>query len=226
MAEITTNFEFKLVTDGDNTKTKTAEEFEIFVNNKIQELDLQYDNYIAFVIDNTTDELSSNKALLIRYKGGETQKFYKSTDTFLKSRSESDKATASDNGLMSANDYALLRNLDQNLNINDTNTVVAANNKILSDIIQVDEDNTKTNSNIIYKFKDKKISTIDEIQTKLNDIDNRLTELLKFFSSGYDNDDDIISNYDSMAEYINSLITNSSSDIISNFINHTHKNRD
>jgi hypothetical protein len=210
--------EFRIITDNTSDTTKTPEDFNDYLEDTIQTLELNSDNYVAYVVDNMNDTSSANRALLLRYNGGDTQIFYNSTDNYLKSRSKSDLSTASDNGLMSSHDYALLRNLDENLNIEDTSALVENNNEILTDIIEVDEDKTVTNTNKIYKFKENKISTIDDINERLDTDEENIENIMDFL------DEDLVSSYANLKEYIDSLIASSVDTIISDYINHTHSN--
>lgn len=209
---------FKVITDNSTDKTKTKEEFEEFLEDQIQSLELQFENYIAFVIDNINDTESANRAILLRLNSGDTQIFYNSTDTYLKSKSKLEEATDSDYGVMSPHDHAVLYNLDQNMNTDEANSILNQNNEVLKDIIEIDDEKTITNTNKIYKFKDGKISTIEDIKNQLEDQNESLSNIEDFLNA----DSDMMSNYTNLQEYIDRIISDSVSNIIDGYINHTH----
>lgn len=222
MTDANIQLEFRIITDETSDKTKTPEEFQDFLDEKITNLELASDSFIAYVIDNMNDTESANRAILLRYNGGETQIFYNSIDVFLKSRSKSDLATASDNGLMSSHDHALLKNLDANLNTDEATSIITSTNEIIKDIIEVDKDATVSDKNKIYKFKDKKISTIDKINNKLSELEELLNEIWNFINP---ENNELMYTHSSIQDYINELIKNSEQSIVNDYINHTHQNQ-
>jgi len=224
MATTDTTINFKIITDSTATRTKTAEEFKEYLEDQIISLESQYENYIAFVVDNNNDAEGANRAILLRIQGGETQVFFNSSDTFLRSRAVSadEKVSNSDYGLMDPVDYLVLMNLNKNLNVNETSSIVKQNNTILNNIIELDEEKTTNVNNPIYKFKDKKISTIDNIDSELESIHEDIDNINSFING---NNDELVSNYVSLKEYIDAIVKESANDIINGYINHTHTGR-
>ena len=212
---------FQIVNDSTSDKTKTKEEFQEFLEDTIMKLELQYDDYVAFVVDNINDTEGANRAILLRLNGGDTQVFFNSSDTFLMSRavSANEEVTSDNYGLMSPINLAKLLNLDDNLNIEKTNSTVASNNEILSDIIEVDEEKTVNNKNKIYKFKEGKISTIDDINDQLEAHSESIEAISDFLQLENTN-----SQYLNIQEYIETLVDAKVDKIVSDYINHTHRN--
>ena len=209
---------FKIIT-GENNETMTIDEFESFLDDQKETLDLQEGNYLAYVVDNMYAEGNeANKAILLKLNDGETQVFYNSADTYIKSMSKRDHVSDSDYGIMSPKDYTTLYNLDQNLNTEEAVSILNNVNDVVNDIVEVDEDKTVTNTNKIYKFKDGKISTIDDILSKLDEINENLTDIQAFLSGN----DNMFSEYTDLASYIQETIQSQIGNIINSYINHTH----
>jgi len=215
-----TQISFQIVTDNGTDKTKTKEEFLEFLDESIMKLELQYESYIAFVVDNINDTEGSNRAILLRLNGGDTQIFFNSSDTFLMSRAVSAKeeVTSDNYGLMSPVNLAKLLNLDDNLNIEKTNATVASNNEILTDIVEVDEEKTVSNTNKIYKFKEGKISTIEDIKDQLEDQAETIENISDFLNSG-----NVLTQYSDIQDYIETLVESKVDKIVNEYINHTHR---
>ena len=211
---------FKIIT-GENNETMTIDEFEDFLGDQKETLDLQEGNYLAYVIDNMYAEGNeANKAILLKLNDAETQVFYNSTDTYIKSKSKRDHVSDSDYGVMSPKDYTTLYNLDQNLNTDEATSIINNLNDVVNDIVEVDDDKTVTNTNKIYKFKDGKVSTIDDILSKLDEVNENLTDIQAFLLGN----SNIFSEYTDLASYIQETIQNQIGSITNSYINHTHYN--
>lgn len=210
--------QFKIITDNSTDKTKTKEEFNEFLEDQIEKLEFDYDNYVAFVVDNINDTKMANKAILLRLNGGDTQVFYNSVDTYLISKSKTEAVTKSDYGLMTNDLYLMLKSIDSNLNLEKTESIITENNKIINDVIEVDDDKTVSNSNVIYKFKDKKISTIDDIYEIINSQSDSISNIEDFLNSN----SNMMSNYTNLDEYIESIVKTKVDSIINRYLNHTH----
>ena len=57
MTDANIQLEFRIITDETSDKTKTPEEFQDFLDEKITNLELASDSFIAYVIDNMNSKL-------------------------------------------------------------------------------------------------------------------------------------------------------------------------
>lgn len=199
-------FKIKIVTGENdwNTELKGIEELLASENNS--------DNLVAFITNNS----GTKGAIAVRYEGGDIVTVYNSEDCYKISTRNEQEAKEGVTGLFSSYDFALLNNLNKNLNIEETTSIVNENSTILNDIISLaDEkenpDNTKTlynlNADKIINFKNM-INDMDTMKNEIENINNYL---------------DLGNNANStLKEYISQQIEENLSNVIEGYINHTH----
>lgn len=202
--EIDDSIHFKIITISEEKDFNEAlEEKKLSLNSGTGN-----DNYLAYVISSD----GKNTALLLSYGGGEAITFYNSTDTYKLSTSKNQLANASDDGLMSSENYITLKNLNEKLNINEVSSLLDKTDALLNELIITDPNN-----------KDKYILNLDLI-TNIKDISDRLTVLEGKMEKVINYLELDSASNESLREYINQQIQNSLDGLLNSYINHTHIN--
>lgn len=198
----TIHFKILTITEGKDFE-EGLEEKKLYLNSSSGN-----DNYLAYVLSND----GKKSALLLSYGGGDAITFYNSEDAYKISTRKEQLANASNDGLMSSENYITLKNLNEKLNINEVSSLLDKTNALLDEIIQSDPTNDKK-----YILNLDLITNLKDISDRLSNVEDKMEKVINYL------DLDSASN-ESLSEYISQQIQNSLDSLLNNYINHTHPN--